>query len=155
MMNMEFESVTARGLRRYARLVERALGLGGGGHYVQLEPVASIYLPLHDRLTRFPDHDVALIWDERHGWAAGVENAIGNDVAILAYLTSDVLPRPPVVAEFVSQVYAGDYPGEPEPHIFRAAGDVDDLAQRLADYAMPTLGRLITTRPAERLDAHR
>lgn len=153
-MIVEFESAEARGLRRYARLVERALGLGAGGHYVQLERPASIYLPLLDRLMRFPDQDVALIWDEQRGWAVGLDNAAGEEIAVVACLTDDVLPKPFVVAAFVDQVFAGECPGEPESRIFRAAADVDDLALRLTSYAQPEYVRPVTTLQAEQFDAH-
>jgi hypothetical protein len=152
-MNVEFESMEAGALRRYARLVERALGLGMDGHCVQMEPMASIYLPLHDRLARFPDHDVALIWDEQHGWAVGVEDPVGADIAMVAYLTADLLPEPLAIARFVDQVLAGETPGAPEPHLFRSAGDVDDLVQRLAAYAQPLNPSLVTAPPPRRLDA--
>jgi hypothetical protein len=130
-MWLEHESATVLGLRRYARLVERELRLGGGGYYVQTEPVTSIYLPLPDRLPKLPDHDVALYWDERYGWAIGIE-VDHDDLTLLTVLPGDPLPKPSKVATFVDQFYAGHVPDDSPPRPVQADGD---LAQRLARYA--------------------
>jgi hypothetical protein len=131
-MWLEDESATVLGLRRYARLVERALRLGGGGYYVQTEPTASIYLPLPNRLSSFPDHDVALYWDERRGWAIGIE-VDHDDLTLLTVLPGDPLPKPRDVAAFVDTFYAGHVPDNPPPRSVQT--DRGELARRLARYA--------------------
>lgn len=39
---------------------------------MQAEPPANAYVALDERLPGFPDHDVALLWDERSGWSAAI-----------------------------------------------------------------------------------
>ncbi|HET9139345.1 DUF6292 family protein [Actinophytocola sp.] len=135
-MDLEFEAIPARGLHRYVRLVADALGLAGEGWYVQVErPAATVYLPLQDRMARYPGRDVALLWDEEYGWALAVESHSGEDLLVLAYLGNDVLPAPRVVAQFAARIMAGADPGPVTPPRLRRADDVDDLARRLAGYA--------------------
>ena len=132
-MDLDFDSPAANGLRRYIRLVADELGLTGESSYVQLEPPAHAYLAVDGRFKSFPARDVALLWDEEHGWAAGVETHSGEDVMVLAYLGKDVLPAPRTVARFVRSL-SGEA-GPVEPPAFRRPGDHDDLETRLAAYA--------------------
>lgn len=134
-MHLEFGSLTAQGLLHYVRLVADALGLAGDSSFVQLEPRANAYLALDGRLPLFPAHDVALTWDEVHGWAGGIEAHSGEDLILLAYLGTDVLPLPQVVARFARGVLSGELPDRPEAPNLRAVDDTDDLQARLAGYA--------------------
>jgi hypothetical protein len=77
---------------------------------------------LEQRLPGFPDRDVALLWNEQHGWSVGVETSCGEDVIVLCYLGTDILPTPRVVARFVAEAFADD-----------------DPPQRLGTYAAPEL----------------
>jgi len=132
---MELEARSRRGLRRYVELVTEALGYTGQAYHVQTESPASGYIPLDGRMPAFPGRDVALLWDERHGWCGAVETASGEDLIVLCFLASDVLPSPRVVARFATDLVAGNGPGQAQPPAFRAAAADDDLADRLADYA--------------------
>ncbi|MCR6483777.1 DUF6292 family protein [Amycolatopsis sp. OK19-0408] len=123
----------ARGLRQY--LLAVAAELDAPAWFCEVDVPATAYLALEGRLARFPDHETALLWDERDGWAAAVESAAGDDVVVLAYLGQDVLPAPEVVVAFVGSVYAGGYPGQPEPPNFRRPGAADGFDERLATYA--------------------
>jgi len=136
---MEFEprSRTARGLRRYAALVSEALGQTGDAYWVHAEAPATLYIPLDERVPAFPDRDLALLWDERHGWSGAIETASGEDLIVLSYLGVDILPPPRVVARFTADLVAGTGPGQAAPPAFRAVGTDDDLVERLADY-LPT-----------------
>jgi hypothetical protein len=134
-MDLEFGSLTAQGLPRYVRLVADALGLVGESSFVQLEPPANAYLALDGRLSLFPTHDVALVWDEEHGWAAGIETSSGDDIVVLTYLGDDILPAPRVVARFARSVFGNELPGQPQPPTLRTVNDDDDLHARLAAYA--------------------
>ncbi|MFF5991852.1 DUF6292 family protein [Prauserella flavalba] len=136
-MDLESHSAPARGLRRYIRLVEDALGLTGQGSYVQLETPVSAYIALNGQLPGFADRDVALIWDEEHGWAGAVESRCGEDLLVLAYLGDRILPPPRVVAAFAERLFAGELPGPPEPPALREAHAADDLPVLLAEYAEP------------------
>ncbi|MBY8848097.1 DUF6292 family protein [Saccharothrix sp. MB29] len=99
-MDLDFDDSTTRALRRYARSVTSALGLGGDCWCVQGEHHVGIYLALDGRLDAYPDHDVALLWDERHGWSAVVEADGGRDV-VVGRLDGLAVPWPGAVAEWV------------------------------------------------------
>jgi hypothetical protein len=127
----------AVGLRQY--LLAVATKLGAPAWFCDVDVPAAAYLALERRLTRFPDHETALLWDERDGWAAAVESASGEDVVVLAYLGGDVLPPPAAVAAFVRDVYAEEAPGQLEPPDFRRPGARDGFDERLAGYADDSL----------------
>ena len=132
---MDLDPRTSRGLQRYVGLVTEDLGYTGQAFHVQLESPAHAYIPLDERMPAFPDRDVALLWDERHGWCGAIETASGEDLIVLSYLGSDVLPAPRVVARFATELVAGSGPGQAEPPAFRTRDAHDDLAARLARYA--------------------
>ena len=153
-MYEEFDTLPARGLHRYVRLVADALGLAGEGWYVQLEPpAATVYLPLQDRMERFPGRDVALLWDEEHGWALAVESHSGEDLLVLAYFGDDVLPAPRAVAAFAEKIIGGVDPGPALSAELRRAGDDDDLSDRLAGYATSVHGEGPAVVPEDSLSA--
>ncbi|WP_260418219.1 DUF6292 family protein [Actinophytocola algeriensis] len=81
------------GLRRYVRLVAQSLGLHGECSYIQADESACAYIALDARLSRFPDRDVALLWDEEPGWSAALETHSGEDLLAVAYLEHEVLPH--------------------------------------------------------------
>jgi hypothetical protein len=134
-MRLEPDQKAARGLDHYVRLVGRELGLDGAGHLINFEPTVRVFLPLDARMARFPDQDVALVWDEERGWAIGVETDSASPVVVLSYLAEDVLPEPRTVARFVRDAFAARFPGQPDPPV-RAA---PDLLERLTEYAPPVL----------------
>jgi len=127
----------ARGLRQY--LLAVAAKLDAPAWFCEVDAPATAYLALERRIPRFPDHETALLWDERDGWAAAVESAGGEDVIVLAYLGEDVLPAPEVVVAFVRDLYGSGYPGQPEPPDFRRPGAPDGFDERLAAYAGDTV----------------
>ncbi|MGH3861159.1 DUF6292 family protein [Actinokineospora sp.] len=130
-MEADLDDALARGLREYVR---RALGLRGNSFYLQAERPASVYLALDGRLPRFPDRDVALLWDEECGWAAAVETHSGEDLIVVAYLGQDVLPTPALVAAWVARLRRGDAVGSIRPVRLRSADADDDLAGQLAAF---------------------
>lgn len=123
----------ARGLRQY--LLAIAAKLDAPAWFCEAGPPATAYLALDRRLPRFPDHETALLWDERDGWAAAVESAGGEETVVLAYLGEDVLPAPDRVVAFVTDMYGTGYPGRPDPPDFRRPGTPDGFDDRLAAYA--------------------
>jgi anti-anti-sigma factor len=133
--------VREHGLHRYLRLVARELRLEGESWSVHQEPGFSVYLPLQERSERFPDQDVALLWDERFGWAAAVESSRDNELTVLGYLGQDVLPSPRTVARFATEVIAGDGDARPRP---ANPPRPDDLADRLGRYATPSASVTLT-----------
>ncbi|WP_460439176.1 DUF6292 family protein [Amycolatopsis stemonae] len=127
----------ARGLRQYMLAV--AGKLDAPAWFCEVDAPATAYIALERRLARFPDHEVALLWDERDGWAAAVESASGEDVVILAYLGEDVLPAPDKVVAFVDGLYSNGYPGRPDPPDFRSPGASDGFDERLTACAGDTV----------------
>jgi Family of unknown function (DUF6292) len=124
-----------RGLRRYLRQICQALAVGPEASCWDLDDVATAYIALDGRLPGYPNHDLALIWDEENGWAAALETTTGDDLIVLSYLGVDVLPPARLVSEFVAELRADRYPGQPEPPEFRVAFADDGLAGRLSRYA--------------------
>ncbi|OXM63573.1 MULTISPECIES: DUF6292 family protein [Amycolatopsis] len=125
------QSRTARGLRRYIELIEDMLGLSGQGSCVQLEAPLGAYIAIDGHVPAFPERDVALLWDERYGWAVAVEARCGEDLLVLGYLGGQVVPAPRVVAAFVRRALGGECAGSPEPEVLEAPG----LHEELAAYA--------------------
>ncbi len=128
----------ARGLRQY--LLAVAAKLDAPAWFCEVDVPAGAYVALERRLARFPEHEMALLWDERDGWAAAVESSIGDEVIVLAYLGEDVLPAPEAVVDFVAALYGEKYPGRPDPPDFRRPGTADGFDDRLAAYAGDPVG---------------
>ncbi|NUT93986.1 MAG: hypothetical protein HOY78_18395 [Saccharothrix sp.] len=106
-MALDFEDAATRSLREYVRLVTAALGLSGECSVVQAERPASAYVAVDGHLPGFPECDAALLWDERHGWAAAVETGSGLDLVVRERFEGDVLAPPAVVAAWADQVLGG------------------------------------------------
>ncbi|MET8998821.1 DUF6292 family protein [Amycolatopsis sp. Hca4] len=119
----------ARGLRAYLARVARAVGVGFESCSLDLDVPASGYVALDRTLA---DHDLALIWDEVHGWSVVAEPA-GGAPKLLAYLGGpEVLPAPRAVARFLEVLrVAGPPAGSFRPPVFRRAGHHEDLVDWL------------------------
>jgi hypothetical protein len=128
-MELESWGRPARGLREYFRQVAELCG-SGEAFSVQLETPLSGYIPLEERVAAFPELDVALVWEERTGWAAVLETAT-NELVVLSYLASSVFPTPEEVAEFAANPGAGS--ASP------AAPAGEDILALLSDYAVSSL----------------
>lgn len=134
MLELDFDDTAARGLRRYVQLVSRSVGLRGEGSYTQADEVAHAYIALDGSLPSFPDHDVALLWDETHGWSAAVEQRSGGEPRVVARLAGDVLPAPETVATWARSLFRQHRTTEsPTPQRPRPRGG--DLQQRLHEFA--------------------
>jgi hypothetical protein len=132
-MELHFDDDVVRGLRRYVQLVSQALGLRGECSYLHTGEPASAYIALDGELEDFPDRDVALLWNETHGWSAAIETHRGQDLLIVAHLGQDVLPPPETVAAWTKRLFhqnLGQVGWRPNP----PSGDV---RRRLATYAGP------------------
>jgi hypothetical protein len=123
----------ARGLRAYVARVARAVGVGFESCSLNLGVPSSGYVALDRALPGLTGHDLALIWDEVHGWSAVVEPAAGGAAKVLAYLGgTEVLPAPRAVARFLETLRAAGPPaGSFRPPVFRTAGHHEDLVDRL------------------------
>ncbi|MEU8637248.1 DUF6292 family protein [Amycolatopsis sp. NPDC048633] len=120
-----------RGLREYVAGVARAVGVGLESCTLDAGTPAAAYIALDWRLTRFPEHDLALVWDEAHGWAAAIEDVSG--ATALAHLGGEVLPAPRAVVRFLAAVRAGDPDaGALEAPALREPGDHEELLATLS-----------------------
>ncbi|WP_235998664.1 DUF6292 family protein [Qaidamihabitans albus] len=130
-------TASARGLKRYVELVADELRMPPAFCVDVDDYRATVYFALEERVPRYPDRDLALLWDEENGWAIGVESGCGEDIIVLAYLGGDIVPAPSLVARFVDDLMHERYPGQLEPPALRRAGTDDDLDERLAAFHRP------------------
>jgi hypothetical protein len=116
-------------LRAYLADVTNALGIGLESCTVDHDTPISAYVALDEQLPGYPGRDVALLWDEVHGWAAAIETHSGEDLIVLRYLGGPAVAPPPAdVARFVRALREDDHRvGRLDPPILRAAGDLADL----------------------------
>jgi hypothetical protein len=131
-MDLDHDSAAARGLRRYVQLIAEAVGVGAEASTIQLDDPVSAYLALDRCSPRHPDQDLALLWDERHGWALGMESTVSADLLVLGFLPAEV-PPPRTVADYVAAACRGDGFGATRPRAPRP--EADDLADLLDGYA--------------------
>lgn len=117
----------------YLREVTDALGVGLESCTVDHDTPVSAYVALDQRLPLHPDRDVALVWDEVHGWAAAVETHSGEDLIVLRYLGGkEIVPPPGRVAAFAAALLREDYrAGQVTPPRIRAAQGLSELGEVL------------------------
>jgi hypothetical protein len=126
-----------RGLAGYLAAIAAALGVGMESCTIDPILPATAYLAL-DWRQRQPGVDLALLWDERCGWAAATEGSTIEDFTILGYLGGATLPAPDVVARFVAAVQHGDSTVlQPKPPTTFPILSRPELTELLADYLLP------------------
>jgi len=130
-MNLDWDEMAARGLRCYVRLVAEAIGVSDEASLVQLDEPVCVYLALDRCPVCYPNSDLALVWDERHGWALALESV---GCARLGWLDAGPLPAPRTVAAYVATACAGSGFGPAAPESGKLSRG---LAARLALYAEP------------------
>jgi hypothetical protein len=137
-MGADVEHDFGRDLRGYSAAVAAALGIGLEACAFDLDTPATVYVAIDRRLDRFPDRDLALLWDERHGWAVVLEAPGHDDLVVLAYLGGpEIVPDPCEVVTFLAAPRAGDNTlGRPDPPDFREAGNHGELLERLAHHCV-------------------
>ncbi|MFC3455454.1 DUF6292 family protein [Amycolatopsis speibonae] len=118
----------------YLAEVTDALGIGLESCTVDHDNPVSAYVALDGRLPGHPDRDVALLWDEVHGWAIAVETHSGEDLIVVCYLGGKTIaPTAARVARFVQALRKSDRcVGQLTPPSLRIATDRADL-ERLLD----------------------
>jgi hypothetical protein len=127
------EYIFERRFRAYLREVARAVGVGLESCTMGSGPPAWAYIALDRRLPGFPGADLALVWDEVHGWAAAVEEPSRGDVTKVVHLGGDVLPEPRALVRFLAAVLAADpSAGVVEAPLLRLAGRHEELLDRLS-----------------------
>ena len=116
MIDTPDEFAFARGLRGYLAAVATCLGVGLESCAIDPLSPAAAYVALDGRVRRFPERDLALLWDERSGWSAAVEVPSGGDLIVLTYHGGDLIPPPSEIGAFVAAVRSGDHSmGQPNP----------------------------------------
>jgi hypothetical protein len=105
----DFDDETARRTQRYVREVVTGFGLRGDSSFVETEPRAAAYVALDGRLPDFPDHDVALLWNELSGWSAAVEDRSG-ELVVVARMGGDPRPEPAAVVRWVRGLFRRERP---------------------------------------------
>ncbi len=125
-----------RRLRGYLSAVARAVGVGLESCTLDAGTPAAAYIALDWRLSRFPGHDLALVWDEVHGWAAAIEDATGEAATVLAHLGGEIFPEPRAVVRFLAAVRAGDPDaGTLEAPVLREPGNHEKLLALVPEMA--------------------
>ncbi|MEV6913196.1 DUF6292 family protein [Amycolatopsis sp. NPDC051071] len=113
----------------YLAEVTSALGIGLESCTVDHDSPASAYVALDEQLRSRPGRDVALLWDEVHGWAAAIETHSGEDLIVIRYLGGKtVVPPPAEVTRFVTALRDDDHRiGRLTPPHLRGATGLADL----------------------------
>lgn len=120
------ESVESE-LHAYVTAIAEYFGVPPDQTSCEAEGLATAYIGFGPCLPDFPQRDLALVWDERLGWAAAVQTASGELIAF-SYLASSPVPHVNVVTSFVNELIAGRDHGENSPPFF---GRCDDLPGKL------------------------
>ena len=126
------ELILHHGLPAYLAAVSAAVGVGAESCMADFGSPASAYIALDARLPHHPGQDVALLWDELHGWSAAVESDSPKDLLVVAYLGGALVPEPQRLARFLAAVRRGDVPAVPVTPAFRDSEAV--LLDRLRRY---------------------
>ena len=86
--DIDFDDSAARRVRHYVRQVVTGLGLRGDSSCIDAEPRVGAYVALDGRLPDFPEHYVALVWNELAGWSVADHFDPPHLVKVLLGLTS-------------------------------------------------------------------
>ena len=131
-----------RALRGYLALVATELGIGLESCTLDIDTPVSAYLAMDHRTDAAPERDLALLWDEHHGWSIAAETHTGEDLMVLGYLATDtVVPPVELIVRFVEEFCAGET-GLCRPDQ-RVIGDIENAGQ-----ALGTFGRITPSLPS-------
>lgn len=86
-----------------------------------------------DRCKTAVPHDLALVWDERLGWAAAVQTS-GGEFIPFAYLGASPTPPVEMVTGFLTDVVAGRERGRHRPPDFDPRTDLRDKLNAATRY---------------------
>jgi Family of unknown function (DUF6292) len=116
-------------LSDYLTDVTTALGIGLESCTVDHDTPVSAYIALDEHLPGYADRDLALLWDEVHGWSAAIETHSGEDLIVIRYLGGPTItPSPAHVARFVTALREDDHRvGSLDPPTIRTADDLTNL----------------------------
>ncbi|HYS41116.1 MAG TPA: DUF6292 family protein [Pseudonocardiaceae bacterium] len=138
MIDTPDEFAFARGLRGYLAAVATGLGVGLESCAIDSLSPAAAYVALDGRVQRFPERDLALLWEERFGWSAAVEVPSDRNLIVLTYHGGDLVPPPSEIGAFVAAVRSGDHSmGQPNPPSPAVPVARQELTLRLQIYERP------------------
>jgi hypothetical protein len=122
-------------LQTYLADVTAALGIGLESCTADHDSPVSAYVALDEHLPGYPGRDVALLWDEVHGWAAAIETHSGEDLIVIRYLGgTTVTPVPEDVTRFLTALREDDHHvGRLDPPVIRTAGTLTELQAILSE----------------------
>lgn len=124
-------------LHAYTEAVAGALKIRPEYTCCSMDSPASAYIALEERLPEFSDRDLAMIWDERFGWAVANESSCGEELITVSYLGIDQVPAPDRVVAFLESVLSGADPGVNDPPDFAQGVD---LGEKLRAAMLPRVG---------------
>jgi hypothetical protein len=122
-------------LQAYLADITTVLGVGLESCAVDHDSPVSAYIALDEHLPGYPFRDVALLWDEVHGWAAAIETHSGEDLIVMRYLGGPtIVPSPGHVARFVKALREDDHRiGQLDPPDLRNPAGLSELDATLRD----------------------
>jgi hypothetical protein len=85
---------------------------------------ATAYIGFDRCAPALPLHDLALVWDERLGWAAAVQTPTGGELIPVSYLGTSAVPPVQVVTRFITDLVAGRERGQHQPPCFGPCADL-------------------------------
>lgn len=133
-------------LRRYVGAIADHFGVPLEHTNSDAGAPATAYIGFDQCVPDFPHRDLALVWDERLGWAAAVETTSGEDLIVFSYLGASAVPHVSVVTSLVTELIAGRDHGRSQPPYFDPCPDLlDALADATRDSAAATLPRVAKT----------
>ncbi|WP_051385538.1 DUF6292 family protein [Actinokineospora inagensis] len=135
-LSLGYQHPAHRALREYLHGVAAQVGVGLESVTVDLDTPVSAYLALDVTLPSHPGRDVALLWDERSGWAAAIETYSGEDLIVLCYLGGAATPTAGAVARFVNALQRGLTVGVTEPPLLREPTGLDGLVDEFRSPAV-------------------
>jgi hypothetical protein len=123
----------------YLADVTTVLGVGLESCTIDHDSPVSAYVALDEHLPGYPGRDVALLWDEVHGWAAAIETHSGEDLIAIRYLGGrTVVPPAARLAQFVKALREDDHGiGRLDPPSIRTAAGLAELDGVLRERSAP------------------
>lgn len=127
-------------LHAYVAAIAEYFGVPPDQTSCEAGKLATAYIGFSRRAPDFPHRDLALVWDERLGWAAAVQTPSG-ELIVFSYLGTSPVPHVNVVTSFVNELIAGRDHGQNSPPFF---GRCDDLPGKLTAATRGTARRTAT-----------
>lgn len=133
---------TEAALHAYVGTIAEYFGVPPEHTTCEVGDLAGAYIGFDESVPEFPHRDLALVWDERLGWAAAVEIASSEELIAFSYLGVSAVPHVDVVTSFVTELMAGRDRGQSRPPFFDRCDDLlDKLTTATRNTTPPTSPR--------------